>query len=176
MMASKRDRLWRPFQATFDALGTAVFACVFGAIILQVFMRYVVQRPVSWSEEFPTLSFAVAVMWAAALMLRGTDHIVFELVTDLLPRKLQNLVAVLAYAAVAAIFAAGFPAILDLALYMKVLSSPILRIRYDFVFSFFAFFIGIVALRSAATAISELVKAVRGDTAEPNAGTPPSAA
>jgi len=162
-MASVFERGWKPLSASLDALGVAAFACVFGAINLQVFMRYIAHRPVSWSEEFPTLAFAVAVLWAAAVTLRAADHIVFELLTDLLPRKLQLVVAALAYAGVAAIFAVAFPAIVDFALYMKVLSSPILRIRYDFVFGFFAFFIGMVALRSAMASLSSLVRLVRGD-------------
>ena len=104
-MASVFERGWKPLSAALDALGVAAFACVFGAINLQVFMRYIAHRPVSWSEEFPTLAFAVAVLWAAAVTLRAADHIVFELLTDLLPRKLQLVVAALAYAGVAAIFA-----------------------------------------------------------------------
>ena len=153
-MAPLLQRGWRPLSAALDALGVLAFACVFGAINLQVFMRYVVHQPVSWSEEFPTLAFAVAVLWAAAVTLRAADHIV-----------------ALAYAMVAAIFAVAFPAIVDLALYMKVLSSPILRIRYDFVFGFFAFFIGMVALRSAAATVLNLVRLVRGETACRQCGT-----
>ena len=149
-MAPLLQRGWRPLSAALDALGVLAFACVFGAINLQVFMRYVVHQPVSWSEEFPTLAFAVAVLWAAAVTLRAADHIVFELLTDALPRNLQVLV---------------------LALYMKVLSSPILRIRYDFVFGFFAFFIGMVALRSAAATVLNLVRLVRGETACRQCGT-----
>ncbi len=164
-MATVFERGWKPLSAALDALGVAAFACVFGAINLQVFMRYVANHPVSWSEEFPTLAFAVAVLWAAAVTLRAADHIVFELLTDLLPRKLQLAVAALAYSGVAGIFAVAFPAIADFALYMKVLSSPILRIRYDFVFSFFAFFIGMVALRSAVAGLSSLVWLVRGGPA-----------
>lgn len=164
-MANMLERRWRPVAAALDALGVAAFACVFGAINLQVFMRYVVHQPVSWSEEFPTLAFAVGVMWAAGVTLRATDHIVFELLTDLLPRKAQLVVAVFAYAAVAGIFAVALPAIVDFAVYMKVLSSPILRIRYDFVFGFFAFFIGMVALRSVVMAVSCVVRLVRHDAA-----------
>ena len=158
---------WRALTAALDAFGTAAFACVFGAINLQVFMRYVMHQPVSWSEEFPTLAFAVAVLWAAAVTLRGADHIVFELLTDLMPRRMQLVVAAVAYAAVAALFAVAFPAIVDFALYMKVLSSPILRIRYDFVFGFFAFFIGVLALRSAVTVVTSIAQLVRGGAAPP---------
>ena len=138
----------RTVRAGVEALGTAVFATVFAAINLQVFMRYVVQQPVSWSEEFPTLAFTIAVLWAASLMLKTTDHILFELVTDLMPPRLRLVVNAAAEIGVAVIFAMALPAILDFALYMKALSSPILRIRYDLVYVFFPFFIAAVVVRS----------------------------
>lgn len=145
--AARASRAWRPVRAVVDALGTAVFATVFVAINLQVFMRYAMQQPVSWSEEFPTLAFTVAVLWAAALMLKAGDHILFELLTDLMPARLRLAVGALAALAVAGLFAAALPAILDLALYMKALRSPILRIRYDYVYVFFPFFVGALVLR-----------------------------
>ncbi|MBM3534992.1 MAG: TRAP transporter small permease subunit [Alphaproteobacteria bacterium] len=143
---------WRPVRAAVDALGTAVFAAVFVAINLQVFMRYVVQQPVSWSEEFPTLAFTVAVLWAAALMVKVSDHIVFELVTDLMPLRMRLIVGIAGEVVLAAIFALAVPAILDFALYMKALSSPILRIRYDLVYVFFPFFIAALVVHGAVNA------------------------
>ena len=126
----RASRAWRPVRAVVDALGTAVFATVFVAINLQVFMRYAVQQPVSWSEEFPTLAFTIAVLWAAALMLKASDHILFELLTDLMPPRLRLAVGAVAALAVAGLFAAALPAILDFALYMKALRSPLrLRVR-----------------------------------------------
>lgn len=143
---------WRPIRAAVDALGTAVFAAVFVAINLQVFMRYVVHQPVSWSEEFPTLAFTIAVLWAAALMVRVSDHIVFELLTDLMPPKMRLAAGIAGEVVLAVIFAMAVPAILDFALYMKALSSPILRIRYDYVYVFFPFFIGALVVHGAINA------------------------
>ncbi|MEY4681443.1 MAG: TRAP transporter small permease [Alphaproteobacteria bacterium] len=140
---------WRPVRAVVDALGTAVFAAVFVAINLQVFMRYAMRQPVSWSEEFPTLAFTIAVLWAAAMMLKASDHILFELVTDLMPPRARLAVGAAAGLAVAAIFALAVPAILDFALYMKALRSPILRIRYDLVYVFFPFFVAALVVRGA---------------------------
>jgi TRAP-type C4-dicarboxylate transport system permease small subunit len=156
-------------KSAADAVGVAAFTAVFLAINVQVFMRYVVGAPVSWSEEFPTLAFTVAVMWSAALMLKASDHIIFELVTDLLPPGLRRLAVGFAQIAIAALFAAALPAIIDFALYMKVLKSPILRIRYDFVFALFALFVGATAVRSVLSAVQQ----VRGSpTADPVAPSP----
>jgi len=143
----------RTLRAVIDGAGVAVFATVFVAINLQVFMRYVVAEPVSWSEEFPTLAFTIAVLWAASLMLKASDHIVFELVVDALPLPVGRLVASLAALLVAVLFALSLPAIADFAAYMKALRSPILRIRYDYVYAFFAFFTAAVALRAVVDAV-----------------------
>lgn len=165
MTTTDRAMLLARVRTIVDALGTAVFATVFVAINLQVFMRYVVRQPVSWSEEFPTLAFTIAVLWAAALMLKTADHILFELVTDLMPRATRALVTAAAELAMAVIFVMALPAILDFALYMKALNSPILRIRYDYVYVFFVFFVAAAAVRSVIMTVVSLASLRRNGAA-----------
>lgn len=129
-----------------DAVGVLLFAAVFVAINLQVFMRYVANRPVGWGEELPTLAFTVATLWATSFCLSAKDHIVFDLVHDAAPPALRRGMRLAAGAFVAATMGLALPAILDFALYMKVLSTPILRIRLDFVFSFFAILVASLAV------------------------------
>jgi TRAP-type C4-dicarboxylate transport system permease small subunit len=140
-----------------DFVGVAIFASVFVAINYQVFMRYIMNQPVGWSEEFPTIAFSLAVLWSASFMLNAADHIVFTLFAELLPDWVRRAISTIANIVMAALFTAVLPAVIDFALYMKVLSSPILRIRYDFVFSFFALFVGITAWRSGAAALRSML-------------------
>ncbi|MBA3518714.1 MAG: TRAP transporter small permease subunit [Rhizobiales bacterium] len=149
------QRFRRFLHVFVDLIGVGAFIAVFAAINVQVFMRYVAEHPVRWSEEFPTIAFSIAVLWSASFMLKEADHISFDLVVDLLPDWARRLTWIAANALIAALFAAALPAVIDFALYMKVLSSPILRIRYDFVFSFFALFIAASAVRGAYAAIRE---------------------
>jgi hypothetical protein len=51
----------------------------------------------------------------------------------------------------------ALPGILDFGLYMKVLSTPILRVRLDFVFAFFTLFIAALGAR----ALWDIVRAIR---------------
>ncbi|MBL8698585.1 MAG: TRAP transporter small permease [Alphaproteobacteria bacterium] len=132
-----------------DAIGVLVFFVVFAAINIQVFMRYIVGRPISWSEELPTLAFSVATLWAASFCLSARDHIVFDLVHDAAPPSLRRAMRLVAGAVVAGVLALALPAIVDFAVYMKVLSTPILRIRLDLVFGFFALFIAALVVRAA---------------------------
>ena len=140
-----------------DAIGVLFFAAVFAAINIQVFMRYVANRPVGWGEELPTLAFTVATLWATSFCLSARDHIVFDLVHEAAPPALRRAMALASAAFVAGTMGLAFPAILDFALYMKVLSTPILRIRLDFVFSFFALLVGALA----ASACLDMLRALR---------------
>lgn len=140
-------RAW--LRTAADAIGVLVFFVVFAAINIQVFMRYVVGRPISWSEELPTLAFSVATLWAASFSLAARDHIVFDLVFDAAPAGLRRAMRLIAGIVVAGVLALALPAIADFAVYMKVLSTPILRIRLDLVFGFFALFIAALVARAA---------------------------
>jgi len=144
-------------RGALDALGVACFFAVFAAINIQVFMRYVANRPVSWSEEFPTLAFSIATLWAASFSLKVKDHIYFDIVYDASPQPVRRLMTLAAGIVVAAITLRALPAIVDFALYMKVLSTPILRVRLDFVFAFFALFIAALGLR----ALWDIARAIR---------------
>lgn len=140
-------RAW--LRTAADAFGVLVFFVVFAAINIQVFMRYVVGRPISWSEELPTLAFSIATLWAASFCLSARDHIVFDLVYDAAPGWLRRTMRLIAGVVVAGVLALALPAIVDFAVYMKVLSTPILRIRLDLVFGFFALFIAALVVRAA---------------------------
>jgi TRAP-type C4-dicarboxylate transport system permease small subunit len=142
-------KVFRVARHAAEGFGVALFAIVFLAINTQVFMRYIVGRPVRWSEELPTLAFSLAALWAGSVMLRASDHIVFDSVFVLLPEKTGRILYGICAIILAAVLFAVVPGVLDFALYMKVLSTPILRIRYDIIFLFFTFFIlasGIVHL------------------------------
>ena len=85
-------------------------------------MRYVLGEPISWSEEFPTLAFSSASLWAASFCLSlGRPHR-FDLVHDAARPGCAGSMAMLAAAIAALVMVLALPAILDFALYMQVLS------------------------------------------------------
>jgi TRAP-type C4-dicarboxylate transport system permease small subunit len=132
-----------------DVIGGLLFLAVFAVMNLQVAMRYLLDDPIGWSEEFTGIVFAWAFLWAAAWSLSWADHIRFDLIYDSLPQPLQRAVAALVHLAVAGLFAAVLPATIDFILYMRVLKSPILRLPYDIGFACFGLFVAAIALRSA---------------------------
>jgi TRAP-type C4-dicarboxylate transport system permease small subunit len=72
-----------------DALEKALFAvaalaltAMTAVILLQVFLRYVVNSPTSWSEEFATLCFVWCVMLVIPLGIRHQEHISMEFLVN----------------------------------------------------------------------------------------------
>lgn len=82
--------VWRWGTETAVALLTAVMV---GTIILQVFCRFVLGNPLSWSEELARYAFVWITFLGAAVAYRHGAHIVVETVVVLLPRKVQTVLA-----------------------------------------------------------------------------------
>lgn len=72
------DRLEKALVIVAGAALTAMTV----AILLQVFLRYVVNSPTSWSEEFATLCFVWCVMLVIPLGLRHQEHISMEFLVN----------------------------------------------------------------------------------------------
>jgi TRAP-type C4-dicarboxylate transport system permease small subunit len=88
----------------------ALIAVTFGAVI----MRYAVNRPITWGEEFQLFCIVVIVFFGAGGAFRLGSHVAIDLVVDRFPPKAQRLtdiiisvfsVIILAYFAV---HSAGF--------------------------------------------------------------------
>lgn len=68
-------------KALFAVAGLALTAMT-GAILLQVFLRYALNSPTSWSEEFATLCFVWCVMLVIPLGIRHQEHIAMEFLVN----------------------------------------------------------------------------------------------
>lgn len=82
--------LWRWGTETVVALLMAVMVAT---IILQVFCRFVLGNPLSWSEELARYAFVWITFLGAAVAYRHGGHIVVDTVVVLLPRRLQAALA-----------------------------------------------------------------------------------
>ena len=60
-----------------ELVGAAIFATMFGAFLLQIFMRYVVNQPLGWTLELCMITYIWLVFWACAFLLKERDHIAF---------------------------------------------------------------------------------------------------
>ncbi len=90
-------------RALFVVSGVAI-TLVSAVLVLQVFMRYVLNSPTVWSEEFATLAFVWCVMTAIPVAVRRSEHIAVTLLLDRLRGKVRRAFVALGYALSAGLF------------------------------------------------------------------------
>ena len=130
-----------------ELVGAAIFATMFGAFLLQIFMRYVVNQPLGWTLELCMVAYLWLVFWGCAFLLRERDHIAFNIVYHAAAPPVRRVLAVLSATVLAGAMIAALPATFDFVSFMGRTSTWVLHIRFDVLFAIFLVFMAAVAIR-----------------------------
>jgi TRAP-type C4-dicarboxylate transport system permease small subunit len=58
-------------------IGASLLAVMFGSFLLQVFMRYVVSRPLEWTLEVCLIAYLWFVFWSLGFLLNEREQVPF---------------------------------------------------------------------------------------------------
>ncbi len=72
-------------------LSVTMFAALFLTFVAQVFWRYVLRDPLVWTLEVAGILFVTLSLFTAATQMRLKEHVAFDLVMDLLPRRIAGI-------------------------------------------------------------------------------------
>lgn len=131
-----------------ELVAALLFATMFGAFVLQVFMRYVVNRPLEWTLEVCLIAYVWIVFWSGAFLVREREHVAFNLVYAGVRPRARRVLAVLIALATGVGFAAALPATFDFVKFMGIDTTWVLELRFDVVFSVFLAFMVAVVVRA----------------------------
>ena len=143
----KAIRVGIALRSASELVGALLLAAMFGAFILQVFMRYVVGRPLEWSLEVCLITYVWFVFWTLALLVREQEHVAFSLFYQSAPAPVQRVLAIVSTLLIAGFFVAALPATFDFISFMAIDSTWVLHLRFDLVFSVFLLFMVAVIWR-----------------------------
>jgi TRAP-type C4-dicarboxylate transport system permease small subunit len=132
-----------------EVVAALLFATMFGAFVLQVFMRYVVNRPLEWTLEVCLIAYVWIAFWSAAFLVREDEHVAFNLIYVGVPPSVRRVLAVLISLVIGGAFAAALPATFDFVKFMGIDTTWVLELRFDVVFSVFVVFMVAVIARAA---------------------------
>lgn len=147
---------WPKLRRGAELVAAALFAAMFGTFVLQVFMRYVFNMPLQWSLEFDLIVYIWIVFWGAAFLVPPKEHISFNLIYDNVPLRLRRGLAIIGILLIGVAFVIALPATFDFVTFMAIESTPVIRWRFDFVFSVFLFFMVALIARLAWRLVSLL--------------------
>ena len=106
---------------------------------ISVIMRYFVNRPVIWGEEFQLLCMLVIALFGAGAAFRTGSHVAIDVIVDLFPWKVQKAVALTMYLIsmvfIGYFFIQGFALVRQMIATNRV--TDILRIPFSIIYTAF---------------------------------------
>ncbi len=134
-------------QQFCEIVAAAVFALLFVTFIVQVGMRFLLGRPLVWSDELIVILYILIVFWNAATLLKEKDHVMLDLLYEALPAAGQRVFALAGAGLTAALLLILLPQAWDYVKFMGRESTPVLNLPFSWVFAPFLLFVALVALR-----------------------------
>lgn len=132
-----------------EAVAAAMLAAMFLTFILQIFSRYVMADPFGWTLELNLTLWIWIVFFGAATIVRDRDHVTFDILYLAMPKGGRRVLALISAAAIAVGLAWSLLPTWDYIDFLKIKKSATLRIPMRTVFSVYAFFLVVVAIRYA---------------------------
>lgn len=140
-MTTRSARVGRILHRGAELVSAALFALMFGAFMVQVFTRYVLNDPATWTLELCSLAYVWVVCFTAGALVREREHIVFDMVYQHVPPRARRWLAITSTGTIAALFLAGLPGTVDYVTFMARMRTLSLHIPFDIVFSCFVLFL-----------------------------------
>lgn len=130
-----------------ENLIAAMLAAMFGAFLLQIVFRYVLNLPIGWTNEISVVLWLWLVLFGAAFVLREEEEIRFDLFYAAVGARTRRIMMLLSAAALIALYLISLPATWDYVTFMKVESTAYLKIRFDWLFSIYVGFVVATVIR-----------------------------
>ncbi len=118
----------------------ALIAIMFVSFLLQIAFRYLLNRPLGWTDEVTVLCWVWLVLWGAAFILSDKDEIRFDIVYELVPERTRRAFTVISSLALVVLFVVSLPASWNYVLFMKREKSAYLGMPFDYLYSIYIIF------------------------------------
>ncbi len=117
-----------------------LIAIMFISFLLQIGFRYLLNRPLGWTDEVTVLCWVWLVLWGAAFILSDKDEIRFDIVYGIVSPRTQRAFTVISSLALVVLFVVSLPASWNYVLFMKREKSAYLGMRFDYLYSIYVIF------------------------------------
>ena len=140
MTTTRAGTIGRWLQRRAQNVAVALIATMFTCFLLQIAFRYLLNRPLGWTEEVTVLCWLWGVLWCAAFVLSDEEEIRFDIVYELVPASVRRTFTVLSSIALIVLLVISLPASWHYVVFMKREHSAYLHMRFDFLYSIYLIF------------------------------------
>jgi TRAP-type C4-dicarboxylate transport system permease small subunit len=146
-----------------DAIGVGLFAALFLTFIVQITARFVFDRPLPWTDELAVILYVWVILWAAAFMVPARDHVVFDLVYNMMGPRTRRGMLLVGSVTIGSLAVYAVPGSWDYVRFMAREGTPVLGLPFIWVFVPFVLLLLALAVRS----VLEVVALLRRRTGVP---------
>jgi len=126
--------LERMFDVIEQGIGVAFLIIMFASVLIQIFFRYVLRTPLTWTEEAARYSFIWTVLLGAAFAVRRKEHVAMDVMVKRFPANAQRYISFLLNAMIFISLIYLLPVSWKFFYFMKNVSAPTLNISWGFLF------------------------------------------
>lgn len=127
---------------------------LFATFIAQVIFRYVLNLPLAWSDEICNFIWLWGILWGASFVMRNHEDIRFDMLYNLLPRKLKRGLTMLSSSLIVLLLALSLPQTWSYISFMHVEKSAAMGIPMSWVFGLYLVFVVAMGIRHVGIAYS----------------------
>lgn len=139
-MTLSRAGVARRLRALADYVAVALIATMFVSFLLQIFFRYVLNRPLGWTEEVTVLCWLWVVLWTAAFILTDREEVRFDIVYSAMPPSARRAFTFVSSLVLVVLLLWSLPATYKYVAFMKREHSAYLHMRFDLLYSIYLMF------------------------------------
>jgi len=130
-----------------EDIAALMLAVMFAAFLVQIVFRYAFNFPVGWTSELTVVMWLWLVLWGAALVVKESEEVRFDLLYGAVGRRGRIAMAFIASLALLTLYGASLKASYAYVAFMKVEKSSYLKIRMDWLYSIFLLFLVAIIVR-----------------------------
>ncbi|HEY8595299.1 MAG TPA: TRAP transporter small permease [Devosiaceae bacterium] len=135
------------------------FAALFIIFVLQVFFRYVLDNPLSWTQEVAGILYVWIVCVGAATIVKEREHVAFNLIYESVSPKMRRILALAGTGLILVVLVLTLYGNYDYIAFTARQKSPTLRLPMTVVFGAFGVFLILLIVNSAI----RIARLMRGD-------------
>ncbi|MEE8590575.1 MAG: TRAP transporter small permease [Spirochaetia bacterium] len=167
-MLKEKHSVWRKIgQILIDIpekyVSSVTFSILFLVFVLQIFFRYVLNRPLVWPYEVSLFAFIWTTVLGACYAKRHNVHVVFNLVYDRQKPLVQLIFRCIGNVLIIAAFSIALYPTYDYIKFMRIDRSVDLQIPFDIAYGPYLVFMVIIIGRVTYDLVTDIRMLVRGE-------------
>jgi len=141
------------------------FLSMFSAFVLQVFFRYILNSPLTWTQDIIVIGFVWTVLFGACYTMRAGRHVKFTMVYDLLKPRAAAMTRLIGDLIIVVTFAVLIIPSWKYSFFLHFQKTAVFRINYTYIFLPFVYFIVTIICYTIAEIVED-INVLRGKLAD----------